>query len=126
MIDVLGDPRIRLVTITLTAAGYHVDATTGEFDAPDEDVAADLAQPESPVTFFGYLVEALRRRRAAGEAPFTVLSCDNVPRNGECTRVAVVSFARLRDPELADWIGEHVAFPSGVVDRITPEHRRFR
>jgi mannitol 2-dehydrogenase len=117
----LTDPRIRLVTITLTANAYHVDVATGDFDAASDDVLADVAHPESPVTFFGYLVEALRRRRATGEPPFTVLSCDNVPGNGHVTRTAVVSFARLRDPELADWIEAHVSFPGSVVDRITPE-----
>jgi mannitol 2-dehydrogenase len=121
VLEALSDPRIRLITITLTGGAYHVDVTTGEFDDSDEDVAADVANPGSPVTFFGYLVEALRRRRDAGEPPFTVLSCDNVPRNGQVTRTAVVSFARLRDPELAHWIDEHVTFPNSVVDRITPE-----
>jgi mannitol 2-dehydrogenase len=43
-----------------------------------------------------------------------------VPCNGTVAQAAVVSFARLRDPELADWIDEHVAFPSSMVDRITP------
>ena len=121
VLEALSDPRIRLVTITLTATAYHVDIATGSFGETDGDVAADLANPEAPVTFFGYLVEALRRRRAAGNSPFTVLSCDNVPSNGQVTRSAVVSFARLRDPDLAAWIEEHVTFPNSVVDRITPE-----
>jgi fructuronate reductase/mannitol 2-dehydrogenase len=121
VLEALSDPRIRLVTITLTANAYHVDVATGAFDETGEDVAADLANPEAPVTFFGYVVEALRRRRAAGNPPFTVLSCDNVPSNGQVARSAVVSFARLRDPDLATWLEEHVAFPNSVVDRITPE-----
>ena len=77
--------------------------------------------PQSPVTVWGYLVEALRRRRDAGLPPFTVLSCDNVPRNGAAVREAVVSTAKLRDPGLAEWIEHHGAFPSSMVDRITPE-----
>lgn len=117
----LSDPRIRLVTMTLTANAYHVDVGSGEFDAGDSDVQTDAHHPEAPTTFFGYLVEALRHRRDAGQAPFTVLSCDNIPRNGEVTRTAVVSFAHLRDPDLAAWIEQHVAFPNSVVDRITPE-----
>jgi fructuronate reductase/mannitol 2-dehydrogenase len=69
----------------------------------------------------GYVVEALDRRRRAGVAPFTVLSCDNVVENGKTARAVVVGFAELRDPGLARWIDEHVAFPSSMVDRITPE-----
>jgi fructuronate reductase/mannitol 2-dehydrogenase len=49
-----------------------------------------------------------------------VLSCDNIPRNGEAARTMVVSFAALRDPDLASWIDDHVSFPSSMVDRITP------
>jgi fructuronate reductase/mannitol 2-dehydrogenase len=54
-------------------------------------------------------------------APFTVLSCDNIPSNGAAARTMVVSFAELRDPGLARWIEQHVSFPSSMVDRITPE-----
>ena len=70
---------------------------------------------------FGYIVEALRRRRAAGVMPFTVMSCDNLPGNGTVARKAVVSQAQMSDPELADWIDANVAFPSCMVDRITPQ-----
>jgi fructuronate reductase/mannitol 2-dehydrogenase len=117
----LADPRIRLVTLTVTGGGYHVDPETLRLDADGEPVRHDLAHPGAPTTFAAYLVEALARRRAAGTAPFTVLSCDNVPGNGRVAHAAVVGFARLRDAELAGWIDAHVAFPSSMVDRITPE-----
>jgi mannitol 2-dehydrogenase len=120
VLDVLADERTRLVTLTITGTSYLVDPHTGEFDATDEHVAADLADPEHPRTVFGYLVGALDRRRAAGLPPFTVLSCDNMPDNGTAARAAVLSFARLRDEGLAAWIAEHGAFPSSMVDRITP------
>jgi fructuronate reductase/mannitol 2-dehydrogenase len=116
----LADERTRLVTLTITGTGYRIDAHSGEFDADDPHVARDLEDPGTPETVFGYLVEALQRRRQAGLAPFTVLSCDNMQSNGSAARTAVVSFARLRDDDLADWIEEHVAFPSSMVDRITP------
>jgi fructuronate reductase/mannitol 2-dehydrogenase len=66
------------------------------------------------------VVEALRRRRLAGRAPFTALSCDNLQGNGEVLRGAVLDFAARRDPGLADWIATHGRFPSSMVDRITP------
>ena len=124
VLDVLTDERTRLVTMTITGTSYRIDPHTGEFDADDDDVRADLEHPDRPCTVFGLLTEALARRRSAGTAPFTVLSCDNMQHNGEAARTAVVSFARLRDErlgeDLAGWIEERVAFPSSMVDRITP------
>jgi mannitol 2-dehydrogenase len=98
-----------------------VNPATGEFHSKDDgEVAEDLQRPRDPASVFGFLVEALRLRRDAGVAPFTLLSCDNVAGNGRTTRAAVVGFARRRSEDLADWIERCVAFPSSMVDRITP------
>jgi mannitol 2-dehydrogenase len=121
VLDRLTDPRTRMVTLTITGAGYRLDPHSGEFDPDDAEVLRDLATPHAPTTVFGYLVEALDRRRRAGLAPFTVVSCDNIHRNGDATRRAVVGLARLRDEVLARWITDRVAFPSSMVDRITPQ-----
>jgi fructuronate reductase/mannitol 2-dehydrogenase len=120
VLSALTDDRTRLVTLTITGTGYLIDPHSGEFLADDEAVVADLAHPAEPSTVFGYLVEALDRRRRDGKPPFTILSCDNMPDNGAAARTAVVSFARLRDLGLGDWIDAHVTFPSSMVDRITP------
>ena len=48
------------------------------------------------------------------------MSCDNLPGNGDVARRMITAFARLKDPALADWMDEHVAFPNCMVDRITP------
>ena len=119
VLSLLADPRIRLVTMTVTGTTYRVDPETGAFD-PDAEARADLEQPQRPHSVFGYLVESLDRRRRAGHAPFTVLSCDNMQSNGEAARNAVVGFARLRDEVLARWIADNVCFPNSMVDRITP------
>lgn len=120
VLDLLTDERTRMVSLTITGSGYRICPTTGAFDADDEDVSWDLAHPHRPRTVFGFLVEALDRRRRAGLPPFTVVSCDNMHRNGEAARSAVVGFARLRDEVLARWITDRVSFPSSMVDRITP------
>ncbi len=120
VLDRLVHPRTRLVTLTVTGAAYKVDPGSGRFRPDDPEVAMDLSDPGRPVSALGFLVEALDRRRRAGRAPFTVLSCDNLPDNGRLTRDAVLAFAALRDDRLAGWIAEHVAFPSSMVDRITP------
>jgi fructuronate reductase/mannitol 2-dehydrogenase len=119
VVDALADPRARIASLTITPAGYHVDVETRRL-SDDDEIRADLATPDRPATAIGYLVEGLDRRRRAGTAPFTVLSCDNVPGNGDTARSAVVAFARQRDPVLADWIEREVAFPNSMVDRITP------
>ncbi|MGY1744080.1 mannitol dehydrogenase family protein [Blastococcus sp. SYSU D00695] len=121
VLDRLTDPRTRMVTMTITGAGYPLDPHTGELDLACADLQRDLADPARPCTAFGYIVEALDRRRRAGTAPFTVVSCDNMHRNGDATRAAVVGLARRRDEVLARWITDRVAFPSSMVDRITPQ-----
>ncbi|PYD76197.1 mannitol dehydrogenase family protein [Novacetimonas pomaceti] len=116
----LCDPAIRIVSMTITEGGYNIDEETGEFRVDNPRVQADLANPEVPSTVFGFVVEALRRRRAAGTGPFTVMSCDNLRHNGRVARTAFVGYARARDPELARWIEANVTFPCSMVDRITP------
>jgi mannitol 2-dehydrogenase len=116
----LADEATRIVTLTITGGGYCLDKRTGELDCNRTDVGADLSIPNHFATTWAYLAEALDRRRRAGLPPFTVVSCDNVPENGHATRTALVSFAALRDPSLGRWIDHHVAFPSTMVDRITP------
>ncbi|MFY8031522.1 MAG: mannitol dehydrogenase family protein [Devosia sp.] len=116
----LADPRIRIVSLTVTEKGYCHDPATGNLDQRHPDIIADLANPHAPISAPGLLVRALELRRQAGNAPFTVLSCDNLPSNGKTVARIVTQFARLRDPALADWIAEHVAFPCSMVDRIVP------
>jgi mannitol 2-dehydrogenase len=114
----LADPRIRIVSLTITEGGYAVDPVTGQFDPAV--VAADLRPGAAPSTAFALVAAALSQRRAAGGKPFTIMSCDNVQGNGHVARDSFIGFARLADPELADWMAEHVRFPNSMVDRITP------
>ena len=120
LIAAMSRPEIRIVSLTVTEGGYYVDPATGAFDPRHPDIAADAASPSTPATAFGAILAALKARRAAGVRPFTVMSCDNLPGNGQVTEAAVVGLARLSDPALADWVTGHVAFPNGMVDRITP------
>jgi mannitol 2-dehydrogenase len=116
----LCDPAIRIVTMTLTEGGYNIDEETHAFKLQAPDIVHDLAHPAAPRTAFGYVAEALSRRRAQGMAPFTILSCDNLRHNGDVAKIAFTSFARARDPGLADWMEAEIDFPNSMVDRITP------
>ena len=120
VIDLMCDPAVRIVSLTITEGGYVKDPATGVFDPAHPDVVHDIAHPSDPRTAFSYIVQALGRRRDRGIAPFTVLSCDNLQGNGDVARQAVVGFAGQVDSELAAWIDEQVAFPNSMVDRITP------
>ena len=117
----LADPETRIVSITVTEGGYYLNHGTGELDEQHPNLRHDLDKPnEAPISLYGYLAEALNRRRKAGSAPFTVLSCDNLQSNGELAGRMLTRFARLRDAQLGAWIETNVSFPNCMVDRITP------
>jgi fructuronate reductase len=116
----LTDPVVTVVTTTVTEHGYCAVAPGGPLDVDRAEVRHDLGTPHEPRSLPGLLVEALRLRRAAGTAPFTVASCDNLPSNGRAVARVVEDLAGCRDPRLADWVRGNVAFPSSMVDRIVP------
>jgi mannitol 2-dehydrogenase len=120
VLEALTREQTRIVSLTITEGGYNFNQTTHEFIADEPAVAADLVPGATPSTVFGYVVEALDRRRRRGIAPFTVMSCDNIQSNGHVAREMFTAFAALRDTDLAHWITEHVRFPDSMVDRITP------
>ena len=115
----LCEPNIKVVSLTITEGGYNFDPITGEFMDQAPFIQNDLTSV-TPSTVFGVIAEALKRRREAGIAPFTVMSCDNIQHNGDVAKRSFVAFATLRDAELGEWIAANVAFPNSMVDRITP------
>ncbi len=117
----LADADTRIVSLTITEGGYNFNQTTGAFEAANPAIQKDLETPSAPDTVFGYICEALDRRRKAGLTPFTVLSCDNLQGNGAIAKKMILSFASLRDEALSAWIEANVTFPNGMVDRITPQ-----
>jgi mannitol 2-dehydrogenase len=121
VIEKLAAESTRIVSLTVTEGGYNLHNVTGEFDASNADVAHDLEPGAVPRTTFGLITEALRRRRERGIAPFTVMSCDNLQGNGHLSKMVFTAFARLRDPDLGDWVEREVRFPNSMVDRITPQ-----
>ena len=103
-LEALARPSIRIVSLTITEGGYYISAATQSFDAGHPDIVFDAKNIDAPKTVFGLIVAGLSRRRAAGIAPFTVMSCDNIPGNGHVTQNAVAGLAELVDPEFAAWI----------------------
>ena len=116
----MADPAIRIVSLTVTESGYHVDPETKGFDEAHPDIRHDIAHPDRPRTAFGAMAAALRLRRERGIDPFTGQSCDNLVGNGAVLRQAVVSLAGASDPGLAAWIDANCSFPNSMVDCIVP------
>jgi len=119
-IEALADPRIRIVSLTITEGGYNFDRLTGEFMLDTPAVAKDLQRSDLPTTVFGVVTEALARRRARDLPPFTVMSCDNIQHNGDVAKAMFTAFAKVWDADLGKWMEESVSFPNSMVDRITP------
>jgi len=95
VIEAMAAPDVQVVTLTITEKGYSGEAINA--------ITASLA---------------LRWLR--GLPPFTAISCDNIAGNGSLLAAAVLAEAAARRPGLHDWIAKHGAFPSTMVDRITP------
>ena len=114
----LSDPKVAMVTSTVTEKGYCL-AGDGTLDMAHPDIVADLAGGE-PRSFVGWLVQGLAARRAAGDPPFAVLCCDNLAGNGSKLRAATIALAHARDLDLAKWIADTAIFPDTMVDSITP------
>ena len=119
VLEQLSAPGTRVVTMTVTEKGYCL-GPDGSLDWSHADILRDLKTPQAPVSLIGYLVEALRRRRASGAGPLTMVSCDNLVDNGTRLGRAVQQLAQVNDAGLARWIEDQAAFPRTMVDSITP------
>ena len=124
VIEKMADPATRIVSLTVTEGGYNFHPVTGEFDDTNPAVQADLAPGAVPATTFGLITEALVRRRSRGIEPFTVMSCDNIQGNGHMAQEVFTAFARLRDPELGDWVAGQCPVPQLHGRPDHPGHHR--
>lgn len=116
----MAHPDTHIVSLTITESGYYYNENTHELQSENADIQHDVKNPDAPRTTFGFLYAAMLRRYKQGLKPFTVLSCDNMQKNGSITRHMLISFAKLCDPKVADWIAQEGGFPNSMVDRITP------
>jgi fructuronate reductase len=119
LLTALASAATRAVTLTVSEKGYCLTAG-GELDFSHPDIAADLANPDTPDSMIGWLAQALEQRRKGSAGPLTILSCDNLGANGEKLANAVTAFADRTRPGLASWIAANAAFPPTLVDCIVP------
>jgi len=117
------DVNTRIISFTVTEAGYYLDAAN-QLDFSVADVEADLAaarrgRPGS--TIYGALTAILRERMARGAGAVTLLNCDNLRHNGDRSRAGLLQFIeRVGDARLLAWVKAHTTSPNAMVDRITP------
>ncbi|GGM06796.1 mannitol dehydrogenase family protein [Micromonospora yangpuensis] len=121
VVDLLADPAVRVVTLTVTEKAYQLDPATGRL-RPDPALVADLRGDRPPTTVPGLLLRGLQARAAAQAGPVALVSCDNLPANGSRLRSLVYQgLERARVPDgLLDWVSGQVTFPATMVDRIVP------
>ena len=120
LINAMSDSRIRIVSLTVTEGGYFLDGENGELDFINPDIVNDINNPNSPTTVFGAIVNALNIRKNNGYGPITCLSCDNLIKNGDKLKQAVIGIAKNTNKDLSDWILENCTFPNSMVDCIVP------
>ncbi|MFV8781035.1 mannitol dehydrogenase family protein [Microbulbifer sp. SA54] len=120
LLELLAREEIRIVSLTITEKGYCHDPASGNLNPQHPDVVHDLENPGQPKSALGFIVGALKLRKARGLPGFTVLSCDNLPSNGKLLGRVLVQYAQQVDAELAAWIADNTTTPATMVDRIVP------
>lgn len=117
------DAATRVISFTVTEAGYYLDAHD-RLDLGFSDLAADIERAkrgEPGDTIYGAVCAILRARRAAGAGPVTLLCCDNLRHNGQRFRAGLLEFIeRGGDAALRGWVDASTTCPNAMVDRITP------
>ena len=120
LIGAMSAPETKIVSLTVTEGGYFINSATGKFDPANPNILHDIENPQSPRTAFGAILSALSKRKDLGIKPFTVMSCDNLPGNGDITKNIIQSMATSINNDLGKWVLDSVSFPNSMVDRITP------
>jgi len=121
--EIAADPATRIISFTVTEAGYFLDAED-RLDVAAPDIASDLRalrEGGTVRTLYGTLARALHSRRIRHAGNLTLLCCDNLRHNGDRSRSGLLQFLEAAgEAELAAWIREHTTSPNAMVDRITP------
>ncbi|MFM7014334.1 MAG: mannitol dehydrogenase family protein [Actinomycetota bacterium] len=103
LIATVAKSEIAVVTLTITEAGYQPD---------DSQELSEFA--------LGRLSLALAERNRVGSPPLAVVSCDNMPDNGNVLKAVMQKIGKRLGPEYLSYL-EKISFVSTSIDRITPK-----
>jgi fructuronate reductase len=114
--NVIAGENTKIISLTVTEAGYLIDQTSGGLNWNDSNIENDL-EGNSPRTIYGLIINGLKRRN---QNPITILSCDNISHNGDLVKRLLLEYAAKAAPDLIDYLNSSVTFPNSMVDRIVP------
>lgn len=123
LLSYLSAPDVRVVTLTITEAGYCRDSS-GRLDrdnprpADIETLRRDASAPIRTVP--GRLGAGLGARLRAEAGPIAIVSCDNLAGNAAVASAVLRDMAAAVDSTLLPWMDEKVTLVTTMVDRITP------
>ena len=116
---VAADPATRIISFTVTEAGYYLDSANN-LDESFADLRSDLAGTTHS-TIYGALAHLLSARQQAGAGPVTLLNCDNLRSNGSRFYTGFQKFlTQSGQQDLLEWVLANTSAPDAMVDRITP------
>jgi D-arabinitol 4-dehydrogenase len=120
LVEVGASPTTRIISFTVTEAGYYLDAKDQLDPASFPDLASDLAG-RTRQTIYGGLEAILSERMRRDAGPVTLLNCDNLRHNGDRSRGGLLQFLERRGQSpLLTWVRANTTSPNAMVDRITP------
>ena len=120
VLDLLARKETDLVTLTITEKGYCYDDGTHSLQYLNEHIQHDLHTDSYPKTAIGFIAKALYLRKQSGIHGPTIISCDNIPKNGAVLKTCILQFCAIKYPDIVSYVEHDVAFPCTMVDRITP------
>ncbi len=120
VLSILSSSNTKLITLTVTEKGYCYDSDNHKLDLKHPSIVKDLEAFETPSSVIGALSESLFIRFNSIKAPVTIMSCDNVPENGNMLKGCIYEFISIKYPQIFSWVKENINFPNTMVDRITP------
>ncbi|HZJ86760.1 MAG TPA: mannitol dehydrogenase family protein, partial [Erysipelothrix sp.] len=124
--EIFANPSLQMASFTITEKGYNVHDLEGEFYP---DIKIDLNNPiEDAQSYIGKLVSLLHHRFVESKAPIALVSMDNVSRNGDFLKKAILSLANVWldskavTQDFIDYLNDEtqVSYPWSMIDKITP------
>lgn len=125
-INSIAQPETKIISLTITEKGYCMDID-GNLDFSNPDVLHDvklLVDKNKTSSCFktsiGLLVEGLNQRKNNKSAgPLTLLSCDNLPSNGNVLKSILVAFVKKTgNIDLLDYVEKSLSFPNLIIIKI--------